>query len=167
MEPFGLYVEIEPALQCPDVFLTVTRYAAEPEPYRDLLHFPQEQALLGLLSSRFVKLELTSGIFPRLTNIGLHQERLFFAFSLGRVSVALTPRRLSRPVTPMFWQQLEDGLSELHRQGVTYGHLREDTVAMTDARTPFLFDITGLRSVKKQPPDVDFAAARALRQRWA
>jgi len=107
VKPFWLYSDIEPALGRADVFLAITRYAAEPEPYRDLLHFPEiEQVLVPMLARRLHQLELPSGIIPRLTNGGLQEERYFLAFTLGRLSAAPTLSRLRKPVPAHFWAQL-------------------------------------------------------------
>lgn len=166
MKPFGLYSDIEPVLGRTDVFLAITTYAAEPEPYRDLLHFPDiEPALVPSLARRLHQLELPSGIVPRLTNVGLQEERYFLAFTLGRLSVAPTLSTIRKPVPAYFWEQLREGLKELHGHGLTYGHLREETVAITNRGGPVLFDATALRSVGKQPPDVDTEAFNSLRAR--
>jgi hypothetical protein len=167
VRPFGLYTDIQPALDRPDIFLAVTKYAEEPEPYRDLLHFPTiEKVLVPLLFRRLAKLEVQSDAIPRLSNLGLQEERYFLAYTLGRLSVAPSLRLLCRPVPPSFWPQLHQGLEALHSQGLSYGHLREDSVAITDQGTPLLFDLTGLRSVEKQPSDVDIAARGALEARF-
>jgi hypothetical protein len=121
MNPFWLYTEIEPALGRSDVFLAVTNYSGEPEPHRDLLHFP----------------EIDEGLVP------------------------LLARRLA------FWAALEAGLGELYSFGCTYGHLREETVAITNQGTPLLYDTMALRLVRNQPPTVDWTAFRALRSRLA
>ncbi len=166
MKPFGLYSDIQPALDRPDVFLAVTKYADEPEPCRDLLHFPDiEQVRILFLGRRLAKLELRSEVIPRLTNMGLQDDRYFFAYTLGRLSVAPNLRILRRPVPTAFWSQLQDGLKALHSQGLSYGHLREDTVAITDRGAPFLFDLTSLRSIEKQLPDGDVVAASKLQTR--
>lgn len=165
MKPFWLYTDIQPALDRSDVFLAVTKYAAEPEPYRDLLHFPIDQVLVPMVGRRLAKLELRSDVIPRLTNLGLQEERYFLAYTLGRLSVAPSLSLLRKPVPAAFWSQLQNGLTELHSQGLSYGHLRADTVAITDRGAPLLFDLTSLRSVEKQAPDVDIAAMSALQAR--
>ena len=166
MKPFWLYTDIQPALDRADIFLAVTKYADEPEPYRDLLHFPNiDPALVPVLGRRLAKLAPGSEVIPRLTNLGLEEERYFFAYTLGRLNVAPSLRVFRRPVPPSFWPQLQQGLKALHDQGLGYGHLREDTVAITDRGAPLLFDLTSLRSVDKQPSDVDIAAMTALEAR--
>ena len=168
MKPFWLYTDIQPALGRSDVYLAVTNFAAEPEPFRELLHFPDmDGAFVGVLASRVARLELESDIIPRLSNSGIHDGRYFLAFSLGRLSTAPALSLPRRPVPSSFWEQLDDGLRALHAAGLTYGHLRNDTVAITDRGAPLLFDVTGLRSVKKQSSAEDFAAMEALRERLA
>lgn len=166
MKPFGLYTEIVPALDRSDTFLTTTTYAAEPEPYRDLLYFPGDQQYVAVLASRVVRLKLASGIIPPLTNVGLEEGRYFLAFTLGRVSSVPTLLPLRGPVSEPFWQRLGAGLRDLHDRGLTYGRLDARTVAQTVNGAPLLFDVMGLRSVDTQPPDVDWAAFRLLRERY-
>ena len=168
MTPFGLYVEIAPTMGRADLSLTVTKYAGEAEPYRDLLHFPPtEQLHIPLLARRLSKLRLRSGVVPPLINVGIQEERYFFAFSLGRLSAAPDILPLRPPVPEPYWERLRVGLEELHGCGYTYGHLGWETAAITDRGAPLLFDLTSLRTVEAQPIEVDENSLKALRERLA
>jgi hypothetical protein len=167
MKPFWLYTDIRPALDRLDAFLATTTYAAEPEPHRDLLHFPNiDPGCFPLLARRIHYLKGGSRIIPPLLNLGLHDGRDFLAYGLGPMSTAPTLRPLRGPVPDPFWRLLLEGLRNLHSHGFTYGRLAADTVARTDRGEPMLFDLTALRSVEGQRPDVDLAAFRALRERY-
>jgi len=167
VKPFHLYTDIQPALQRPDVFLAITKYAKEPEAYRDLLHFPSRESInVFWVARNLLQLEVPSEVIPRLTNVGLQEERSFLAFTLCRLSVAPDLYPLRRPVPPSFWPALHDGLKVLHNQGFSYGHLRDDTVAVTDGGAPLLFDFMGMRSVAKQPPQADIEALTTLQARY-
>jgi hypothetical protein len=167
VEPFGLYSDIRPTLDRSDTFLATTTYAAEPEPHRDLLHFPDVDPLYFLARSRWIhRLKGVTRIIPPLLNVGLHGGRYFLAYGLGPLSTAPTLHPLRGPVRDPFWELLVEGLRNLHSHGFTYGRLAADTVARTDRGEPMLFDLTALRSVEGQRPDVDLAAFRALRERY-
>jgi hypothetical protein len=165
MQPFWLYSEVAPVLGRSDLFVTVTKYEAEPDPYRDLLHFPGDPSRVPMLGRTLHQLTLRSGIIPPLVNVGIHEERHFFAFSLGLLRNAPAILPLQAPVAERFWSALAEGLADLHRRGYSYGHLREDTVAITDRGAPLLFETTAIRSLRAQPPEVDIAALQALRAR--
>ena len=164
MQPFWLYVEIQPTLDRPDVFLATTKFSAEPEPYRDLLLFPEAEPGHVMMVARLHHRLRCRGV-PPLGNMGTNEGRYFYDLGLGLAKAAPKLSPVRAPVPGSFWGELRQALDELHQHGFVHGNVREHTIAVTDQGAPVLFDLLSAQPASSVGRRSDWAALDAMRRR--
>jgi serine/threonine protein kinase len=147
MDRLGPYVDLRPALGRIDAFFATRHFAAD-EPYAELLVIPKVDQDRIPLATRLHH-ALRSQFVLKLSEVGVDSGQYFWAVTLGPLHAPLEISRIAPPVAATFWSDLASCLADLHSLGVFHCGLSEDTVAISSAGRPALFDFLHAR----QPSD--------------